>query len=161
MKTLTHRLARRKEKNVEHDEEEHAMWRGSIYSFILFIQQNKQGSGLCCSSDSSASITVKFQIRGFALPTFLVTSKPACCFPSPLVKYDYLDFYRLHKLQIKWKKTHLFESSSELKEILASVPDLWSCNWTLDGAIQLARNLQSQTWFACGSCGPLAWLEYN
>lgn len=38
-------------------------WRESIYSFIMFIQQNKQRSGLCCSAERSASITVKFQIK--------------------------------------------------------------------------------------------------
>lgn len=91
------------EKNIERDEEERAMWRGSIYSFILFIQQNKQGSGICCNSYSPVSITVKFQIRGFTLPTFMVTSKPACCLQSPPAKSDYLDFYRLRKLQVEWK----------------------------------------------------------
>lgn len=36
----------------------------------------------------------------------------------------------------------------ELKETVAGFPDLWSFYWTLDGAIQLARNPQSQPCFA-------------
>lgn len=104
VKTLTHRLPQRggERKSVECDEEERTVWRGSIFSFILCIQQNKQRSELCCNTDSLLSITVKFQIKGFTLPTFMVISKPACppaSFQALQQKSDRLDFYRLHKRQ--------------------------------------------------------------
>lgn len=66
VKMLTHRLPHRK--TIEHDEEECTLWRGSIYSFILFIQQSKQRSRLCCNTDSFVSITVKVQIKGPLCP---------------------------------------------------------------------------------------------
>lgn len=66
VKMLTHGLSHRgkeKKKTLSMMRTSTLAWRESIYSFIMFIQQNKQRSGLCCSAERSASITVKFQIK--------------------------------------------------------------------------------------------------
>lgn len=68
-----------------------------IHVFCLFSKTNR-GRYYAATLITLLSFTVKFQIRGFSLLTFMVISKPACCIPSPPpAKYDYLDFYTSFK----------------------------------------------------------------
>lgn len=81
MKTLTHRLPRREEREKKKivDEEERAMCRGNIYSVYSAKQTGRYYTAALITL---LSFTVKFQIRGFSLLTFMVISKPACFLPS-------------------------------------------------------------------------------
>lgn len=102
-KTLTHRLPRREwwggenmlnlmRKSVPCEEETF------IHVFCLFSKTNR-GRYYAATLITLLSFTVKFQIRGFSLLTFMVISKPACCLPSPpSSKMRLLGL--LHKLQI-------------------------------------------------------------
>lgn len=69
-----------------------------IHLFCLFSKTNR-GRYYAATLITLLSFTVKFQIRGFGLLTFIVISKPCCFLPShPSSKMRLLGL--LHKLQI-------------------------------------------------------------
>lgn len=74
-----------------------------IHLFCLFSKTNR-GQEYAATLVALCPLQLNFKLGGFTLPTFMVTSKPACCLPSPPAKSDYFDFYRLHKLQVEWEK---------------------------------------------------------
>lgn len=71
-----------------------------IHLFCLLSKTNR-GQEYAATLVALCPLQLNFKLGGFTLPTFMVTSKPACCLPSPPAKSDYLDFYRLHKLQVE------------------------------------------------------------
>lgn len=119
-----------------------------IHLFCLFSKTNR-GRYYAATLITLLSFTVKFQIRGFGLLTFMVISKPACCLPSPpSSKMRLLGL--LHRLQIRKKRNNFLEPRAQS---LPGGPDLRYLCGTLDGAIQLARKPETQArfWLSCST----------
>lgn len=62
-----------------------------IHLFSLFSKTNR-GHDYAATLIALCLLQLNFKLRGFILPTFMVTSKPALCLPSPPAKSDYLHF---------------------------------------------------------------------
>lgn len=130
-----------------------------IHLFCLFSKTNR-GHGYPATLAAPCPLRLNFKLGGFTLPTFMVTSKPCLNIfqtsrtttTAPQAKSDYLDFKRLNKLQLEWKKSetsksNFFESSCVDDRNTRMHSPTCGFFWrTLDGAIQLVRKLKLPLW---------------
>lgn len=119
-----------------------------IHVFCLFSKTNR-GRYYAATLITLLSFTVKFQIRGFSLLTFMVISKPACCLPSPPPRQQNAITWTFTQASNRRKRNNFLEPRAQH---LAGGPDLRCFYGPLDGAIQLARKPETQTVLAFMRC---------